>query len=297
VHGTQGATGALLVTRPGPREAWRPAHLAALRIFADTVSSLLQRVHADELYRHSEQARHRSLAATVAGLAHELNTPLGVALTAESVFAGELERLASDHPGISLGRLQRASQLMRSNVERAAQHVRTFRSVVLEQTHDGLTDIDLRGFVEHVVASLAPLLRRHRLAATLAPTPAVEVVASCIPGRIAQVVTNLIENAGLHAYGPDGGPLAFEVTSHGRFARIRVADRGAGMSSAIASRCMEPFYTSRRHEGGTGLGLFIVRQVIQDEHRGCVELQTAPGQGTDWVLEFPLRSHPGDAKG
>jgi signal transduction histidine kinase len=122
-------------------------------------------------------------------------------------------------------------------------------------------------------------------------------LASCNPGRIAQVVTNLIENAGLHAYGPDGGPLAFEVTSHGRFARIRVADRGAGMSSAIASRCMEPFYTSRRHEGGTGLGLFIVRQVIQDEHRGCVELQTAPGQGTDWVLEFPLRSHPGDAKG
>ena len=159
---------------------------------------------------------------------------------------------------------------------------------MLEQTSDGLRVIDLRAFVDNLLSSLTPMLRNLRLVIGMVPATPTPVSVCCNPGRVAQVVTNLLENAGVHGYAQQGGTLEIEIASTPEHILLRVSDRGQGMSAAVAEHCMEPFFTSRRNQGGTGLGLFIVRQVVQDELGGQVNLETAEGQGTTWRLQFPL---------
>ncbi len=267
------------------------AHLAAIAI---------ERHRRDAALRESERLRQQHLLATASGLAHELNTPLGVALTAQSLLDESLETLEAKpaETGASLARLRNASKMIRANLERAAQHVRTFRASVLEPSVDRSVDLDLGELVRNVVESLTPLLDERRIRVELR-TPQEPLQAFGSPMRFAEVVSNLVTNAAMHAYDhPTGGPLRVVVepsVARPGWAELVVQDTGRGMDAELRQRCTEPFFTTRRSSGGTGLGLFLVKHAVESELRGQLLLDTSPKAGVSWRVQLPPAGWVGDA--
>ena len=125
---------------------------------------------------------------------------------------------------------------------------------------------------------------------TLAATGAAPLAVRCAPGRRAPVINNLVVNAATHAYGPAGGPLTITVgpaTVDPDKVEIVVRDEGVGMGDEQRRRCFEPFYTTRRLEGGAGLGLFIVKHIVEHELGGTLLLDSDVGRGARWTIIVP----------
>lgn len=259
------------------------AHLAAIAI---------ERHRRDAALRESERLRQQHLLATASGLAHELNTPLGVALTAQSLLDETLENLEAKPNGASenLARLRTASKMIRANLERAAQHVRSFRASVLEPAVDRSVDLDLGELVGNVVESLTPLLEERRIRVELR-TPSESLRAFGSPMRFSEVVSNLVTNAAMHAYDQEaGGPLRVTVepsVARPGWTELVVQDSGRGMDAELRQRCTEPFFTTRRASGGTGLGLFLVKHAVETELGGQLLLDTSPNAGVSWRVQLP----------
>ena len=253
-------------------------HLAAIAI---------ERDRRDAALRESERQRHRNLLALAGGIAHELNTPLGVARTVSSLMAEEIAALPSE-AGESVGG---PLALLSENIERALGMVRAFRSTVVEQQPDPFEVVELGEQVQGTVNSLSPVLASRRIAATVAVAPGAGWWVRCATVRLGQVITNLVVNAATHAYGPEGGPLRIGIgpaTAHPDFAAIVFSDEGRGMSAEVAARCVEPFFTTARTTVGTGLGLFLAKHVVEAELGGSLLLETAPGAGVRWTILVPL---------
>ncbi len=271
------------------------ADLALVDHYVHLAAIAVERHRYDSALRESEHQRHRALLATAAGLAHELNTPLGVARTAESLLSealeGGLARADADQVGGAL-------RLLRSNLGRAADQVRNFRALVIEQERDDVTRVALAHHIDALIGGLAPELANRKAHVSVVVEDAGATV-RCAPNRLTQVLENLVLNAAAHAYGDDGGEVRLTVRSsplHPDKVEVLVADTGRGMSSEVAQRCTEPFYTTRRAAGHGGLGLFVSRHVTEAELGGALLLDTAEGAGTRWTLVLGRAESPGDGR-
>ena len=244
--------------------------------------------------------RMASLGSLVAGVAHEVNTPLGVALTGISLHqeqfaemrrtfdAGQLSR-----PRFAdfLGRGVQALDLVARNLRRAAELIQTFKQVSVDQTGDQRRRFAVKEYLADVVESLQPAVKRtpHRVEVR----GAADVAVDSYPGALAQIATNLVTNALMHAF--DGretpGLVTFDVGWSDARARILYRDDGCGMEAATLERILEPFFTTRRGTGGTGLGLTIIHNLVTHRLGGTMAMRSAPGEGLE--IEFLLpRSAP-----
>ena len=274
---------------PDTREP-SPADLELVDHFTHLAAIAIERQRRDDALRESERQRHQGLLATVAGLAHELNTPLGVALTAESLFTEELDAMRGRAPDSDVESLAATAALMRTNLAQAAELLRSFRGSVLEQSFDAARTFDPAAHVRGVVEALTPLTDARGLRIALTITGAAPLAVRCAPGRLAQVINNLVVNAATHAYGPAGGPLTITVgpaTVDPDKVEIVVRDEGVGMGAEQRRRCFEPFYTTRRLEGGAGRGLFIVKHIVEHELGGKLLLDSDVGRGARWTIIVP----------
>jgi signal transduction histidine kinase len=274
---------------PDTREP-SPADLQLVDHFTHLATIAIERYRYDEALRESERQRHQVLRALVAGMAHELNTPLGVAKTAATMMADDI---AENAPG-SVG-LAQPLELVRGNVERALGLVRAFRSSILEQDAEAPDTVDVTREIEATLAQLAPILVERRLQVVVSP-PADALSVRAVAVRLGEVVTNLVLNAAKHAYGEVGGPLTIAIARsalHDDTISVVVADQGRGMSEEEANRCFEPFFTTDRGSGSAGLGLFLARHVTEVELRGSLLLETKPGTGVRWTLLLPLAKKAG----
>jgi signal transduction histidine kinase len=247
------------------------------------------------------QEKMAALGDLVAGVAHEVNTPLGVAVTSTSLLLEHVESLHghAEAGTATKGMLRRmaddirvTASLLTDNLKRAAKLVQSFKQVAVDRESIDTRTSRLSEWGTALIQSLSPLTRRHRVQVTLTVEPDAEVIVAA--GELEQVVTNLIVNACVHGY-PDAvepgtvhvtlalGPDALEIV---------VADTGRGMAPEVAARVFEPFFTTRRGSGGTGLGMHIVHQIIAERFQGEIALDTAPGAGARWSLRLP---HPTDA--
>ncbi len=255
--------------------------LALVDHFVHLAAIAIERKRRDEALRESERRRHEGLVALTAGMAHELNTPLGVAKTAASLLSEELADKGAEVEG-TLG-------LVRNNLERGIAIVRTFRSAVLEQGEHDVGVVDLAALVEEVVSTKRPALEKAKVALKFDVTgesPRVEGAKV----RLTQVVENLIENAMTHAYGDKGGALELTVRKallHDGMAELVVADHGRGMSEQEAARCTDAFFTTVRTKPAAGLGLFLARHVVEAELGGSLLLETREGAGVRWTILLP----------
>jgi signal transduction histidine kinase len=237
-----------------------------------------------------------SLGGLVAGIAHEINTPIGIGVTAASTLEDETHQFLASYQNGALKRseldaylntAQESSRLILNNLQRAAELVQSFKQVAVDQTNLERRKFGVKTYINDVLRSLAPQLKRsaHRLSVTGAD----DLIIDSYPGALSQVVTNLVMNSVLHAYPDDkGGQLIFEVRSEGKQVIIEYRDDGCGITPETLKKIYEPFFTTARHRGGTGLGLHIVYNLVIQKLGGQINCESVVGQGTKFTLTLPM---------
>jgi signal transduction histidine kinase len=274
---------------------------AALQARSDELSASLSQLRATQ----AELVQREKLAALgqlVAGVAHEVNTPLGVVYTAVTLGKEQIEGLESSLSTGTLSRRQvldvaksthEALRVAATNAERAAKLISDFKRIAVDQTSELEQRVELRAYLSTLVQSLSPMLSRARMSVSVTGDL---VELQTRPGIIAQVVTNLVQNAILHAY-PDGAAerkVAVRCRPEDGAAVIEVEDFGVGMDAAVVRRVFEPFFTTKRGAGGSGLGMHIVHEQVYGALGGSIQLDTEVGRGTRVILRIPLEPKPAD---
>jgi PAS domain S-box-containing protein len=257
---------------------------AALRNLRETQNSLI------------EAEKLAALGRLVAGVAHEVNNPVGISLTVASslerktaLFAGEVARgnLRRSSLNEFLENSRDASSQLVANLNRAAELIASFKQVAADRNYSDQRTFDLGDLTEQVVMSLRPGLRKHHLTLTVDCQPSLTM--NSYPGPYGQVLTNLFLNAVAHAF-PDGRPgsVDIKVRESGKDnVEIIFSDDGCGMSLDVRRRAFDPFFTTRRDQGGTGLGLHIVYSIVTTRLGGRLDLDSAPGAGTRIQIILP----------
>src|SRR5258708_4299544 len=243
-----------------------------------------------------------ALGGLVAGVAHEVNNPIGISLTVASSFARRCEEFAKE---VDAGPLRRsrldeflgggrdaANQLV-ANLQRAGELVQSFKQVAVDRSHADRRPFNLRESTDQIVASLRPVLKKSQITLTV-DVPA-GIMMDSDPGSYGQVLTNLFLNSVVHAF-PDGraGTVIVEARQVRDDVDIFVSDDGVGMSEEIQRRAFDPFFTTRRNEGGTGLGLHIIFNLVTQQLAGRLAFESRLGWGTRFRITLP-RVAPGEA--
>jgi PAS domain S-box-containing protein len=257
---------------------------AALRNLRETQNSLI------------EAEKLAALGRLVAGVAHEVNNPVGISLTVASSLERKIAMFAEE---VARGGLRRsslndfvesnrdaASQLV-ANLNRAAELIQSFKQVAADRNYSDKRVFDLADLTEQVVMSLKPGLRKQNLALSVDCEP--NLIMNSFPGPYGQVLTNLFFNSVAHAFpGGGGGAVKIKVKESGDdHVEIMFTDNGCGMSPDVRKRAFDPFFTTRRDQGGTGLGLHIVYSIVTNRLGGRIHLSSAPGEGTRIQIVLP----------
>jgi PAS domain S-box-containing protein len=257
---------------------------AALRNLRETQNSLI------------EAEKLAALGRLVAGVAHEVNNPVGISLTVASslerktaLFANEVARgdLRRSSLNEFLQASRDASSQLVANLNRAAELITSFKQVAADRNYSDQRTFDLGDLTEQVVMSLRPGLRKHHLTLSVDCQP--NLTMNSYPGPYGQVLTNLFLNAVAHAF-PDGKPgsVDIKVRESGKDnVEIVFSDDGCGMSLDVRRRAFDPFFTTRRDQGGTGLGLHIVYSIVTNRLGGRLDLDSEPGGGTRVQIILP----------
>lgn len=236
-----------------------------------------------------------SLGQLVAGVAHEINTPLGIALTTATLLGDEAQEFERALKGNQLprsrlahflDRMKEGSRLLFDNLGRASDLVHSFKQVAVDQVSDEPRRFEMKGWLEDVIRSLGPLLRKTQHAVAIdCPAP---LQVGTYPGALAQVLTNLVINAALHAYDEgESGRIAITVRDAGDQLHLTVSDDGKGIAPQHLGRIFDPFFTTARHRGSTGLGLHIVYNLVTNKLQGRIDVESRPGAGTTFRIEMP----------
>lgn len=239
-----------------------------------------------------------ALGGLVAGIAHEVNTPVGNAVTAASFLAKEVEGLAEAFRDQTLtasgmraflGGAEESVQLTLSNCQRAAELIHGFKQVAVDQTSGERRRFNLAEYVAEVLLSLKPKFKRtpHRVD-TYIPD---DIELDSYPGALSQVLTNLMVNSLMHGF-DDGraGVIDLAARQDGDMLEMIYSDNGKGIPVELHSQVFEPFFTTRRGSGGSGLGLNIVHNIIHRTLGGTLAMDSQRGRGVHFTFRFPVRA-------
>jgi len=250
--------------------------------------------HAQETLVQSEKMA--SLGQLVAGVAHEVNTPVGVALTGVTHLADTTRRLRRqfDEGGLKRGELveylgtaTEVCGLIETNLHRAAELIQSFKQTAVDQTSEERRAFGLRAYLEDVLTSLHPRLKKTPHVVTIDCPD--DIAIDGYPGALFQVLTNLVMNALTHAFAEgQAGHLTLTATrpTPGEV-ELRFTDDGCGIPEKDRSRIFDPFFTTKRGAGGSGLGLHIVYNIVSNRLGGSIRVESEVGRGTTFVLRFP----------
>jgi signal transduction histidine kinase len=260
---------------------------------ADALASLKNMQ--DELIRAEKMA---ALGSLVGGIAHELNTPIGNSITMGSTLLGETREMLREVQ-TGMVRVQTAEQhledishgievLMR-NLHRAAELVSSFKQVAVDRATNQSRRFDLKHTLEEIVLTLGPMYRTTPYTLELDLTPDISI--ESYPGPLGQIVTNFISNALAHAFdGRAHGSMCLATSLRGDgFVEIRFTDDGNGMEESHLKRVFEPFFTTKLGQGGSGLGMHIVYNLVTEVLGGKIEVASRVGEGTCLMLVLPRR--------
>jgi signal transduction histidine kinase len=242
-----------------------------------------------------EAEKMAALGSLVAGVAHEINTPVGMGIAAISTLAEETRLLAGRYKG---GTMKRSTleayirtslegcDLITANLQQAAKLVQSFKKVAIDQSSSQKREFLLKNYLKETLLNLMPLLRKtkHRLIIKGSPT----IKLDSYPGALSQIVTNLVTNSIHHAYQPNqSGELRFHFMPDHDRVMIEYSDDGCGIPAENLTQIFEPFFTTARSQGGTGLGLHIVYNLVTQKLKGAIHCESQVGVGSKFILNLP----------
>lgn len=243
-----------------------------------------------------ESEKMAALGNLVAGVAHEVNTPLGVAITGTSMVYDRITVLKEHLAQGNLTREQLTNfldrgadslSLTQKNLSRVGALISNFKQIAVDQMVAEQREIDLRSYLEEVMSTLSIELRRAGISYEINIPKDIRMVT--IPGAMAQIITNLVTNSIRHAFTEPGGELRLEAeTIEGNQVRLKFIDNGKGMNNETLLQVFDPFFTTKRNEGGTGLGMSIVYNLVRQKLRGDITVKSNEGKGTTFILVLPM---------
>jgi len=242
-----------------------------------------------------QSAKMAALGDLVAGVAHEVNTPIGVSVTAASFLAERTRQLRELYGKGEMKRsdlekyltlAEESSGSVLSNLERAAELVQSFKKVAADQSSEEKRVFEMKNYLEQILLSLRPQFKRtpHQVRMDCPD----DLILDSYPGAIMQIITNLVMNSLIHGFA-DGRPgeISIKVEQAGENVVLTYRDTGIGMDREQKERIYDPFYTTTRGSGGTGLGMNIVYNLVTQTLKGSIMLESSPGQGSVFFLTLP----------
>ncbi|MFZ5354156.1 MAG: sensor histidine kinase [Bacillota bacterium] len=237
-----------------------------------------------------------ALGSLVAGVAHEINTPIGVGVTAVTHLRQKTASLLELYKNESMKRsdldkyletCMEASDMIFANLQRASNLIRSFKQIASDQSFDEKREFRLKEYIDEVILSLKPVLKKTRHSITVDCDE--NLIINSYPGSFAHIINNMVMNSIKHAYKEDDqGSISINVTSHGNTAVFEYSDDGVGMEPEVLRKVFDPFFTTKRGQGGTGLGMNIVYNIVTKELRGTIRCKSSPSTGTTYTIIFPL---------
>jgi ligand-binding sensor domain-containing protein/signal transduction histidine kinase len=296
------AVGAMTVQSFAPG-AYQRVHLDMLRTLAAYVAVALDNAEAYRQLKETQAqlAAHEKLASLgslVAGVAHELNTPIGNSLLMASTLHEKTEKMALRFEEATLRRSdlagwidasREASGLIVRSLHNAADLVNSFKQVSVDQASAQRRRFDLSQACHEIAATMMNKVRRD--GHTLELQVPAGIVLDGYPGSLGQVLINFVNNALLHAFDAPGGRLVLAAsTPEAGRVRIEFSDDGRGIAPEHVARIFDPFFTTRMGQGGTGLGLNIAYNLVTTLLGGAIRVDSTPGHGTVFILDLPLEA-------
>ncbi len=246
-----------------------------------------------------QSERLAALGGLVAGISHEIKTPVGIGFTAITYLEtettkfkqlyqqGELQRETLDH---YLANVTEASQLIKANLQRASELILSFKQVAVDQTSQEKRVFYLKEYLEEIVFTLRPKLKKtqHKVIIHCAET----IKLNSHPGAISQIIANFILNSLTYAFDDHiSGEIKIQAEIQNKnLVCLHYQDNGKGMLPETQNQIYEPFFTTNRNQGGSGLGMHIVYNLITQRLNGTIECRSTLGKGTEFFIQFPIEN-------
>lgn len=284
-----------------------PQYYANLQEFNQTLEELVQQ-RTSELSqtledlkstqkRLIESEKMTAIGGLVAGIAHEINTPIGIGIAAASLLSEKVTKFCEIYSNGQIKRSEldnflditlQSSNMILANLMRAADLIHSFKEVAVDQSSELKRTFHLKNYVEEILTSLTAKLRTTKQ--TVKVNCDENIILDTYPGVFSQIVTNLVMNSLIHAYEPnDEGVLTFDFQLDDEMLVFEYADNGKGITPENLSKIFEPFFTTKRGQGGTGLGLHIIYNLVSQKLQGTIKCQSQLGNGTNFLIKFPAK--------
>jgi signal transduction histidine kinase/purine-cytosine permease-like protein len=235
-----------------------------------------------------------ALGGLVAGIAHEINTPIGIGVTAASLLMEKTLAFIEQFQNNTMKRsdlekfldmAQQSSRMTLSNLERAAALIQSFKQIAVDQSSESIRRFNFKSYLEEILLQLSP---------TLQTTPhQIEICGddglwiNSYPGALSQIVTNLIMNSLIHAYNPgEQGHIQLTFYQIEDQVTFEYGDDGKGIAPENVGKIFEPFFTTKRGQGGSGLGLHIVYNLVTRQLGGSIRCESQMGQGSKFIIQI-----------
>jgi signal transduction histidine kinase len=254
----------------------------------------------ERLVRTQEQLiqseKMAALGGLVAGIAHEINTPVGIGVTAVSHLDKETSEIENiykqnkikkqdfeDYINIS----RELTDVIMTNLRNASDLIKSFKNVAVDQSSEESRTFNIKEYINEIILSLKPELKRAKHSIKVICPDDLEIEG--YPGALSQVITNLIINSLIHAYDENQqGNITIEVRAQGNSILLYYADDGKGIESENLNKIYEPFFTTKRNVGSNGLGLNIIYNIITQKFGGSIKCNSELNKGTEFIIDIPI---------
>lgn len=244
-----------------------------------------------------ESEKMAALGGLVAGIAHEVNTPLGIAITTHSVITDEHKQLSKKLANQNLSKkdmehyhqaVNQALSMQGDNLLRAKELIENFKKTAVDQHQLELETINIKNYYTSVISTLTPILKVKKTSLQIIGADNIEM--ATYPGVHAQILTNLITNSIRHGFSDkENNQILINISQENNTIRVHYQDNGVGLSEQAKQHAFEPFFTTARHEGGIGLGMSIVYNLITQNLAGDIFIDDC-NSGASFIYHFKANS-------
>ncbi len=242
------------------------------------------------------QEKMAALGSLTAGIAHEINTPLGIGISAASLLEEKTRLLSEAYDDGTMKRSDlnnyldiatQSNHMLMGNLKRAAELVQSFKQVAIDQSSEELRTFNFKEYLEEILLQLRPRIKQTKHQIEI--NGAEDLKITSYPGAFSQIITNLVMNSIIHAYEPeDSGLIVISYHQHFNSLILEYADDGKGIETGNLQKIFDPFFTTKRNQGGSGLGLHILFNLVTQKLSGTIDCDSTLGLGTKFIIKVPL---------